>query len=73
MCLSLEPYDVERLKQLCYFTSLLVRVTTWFTLPSLSQAFFTRSLILPTLFFLSANIFGGGTLSRGTYATLCIL
>jgi hypothetical protein len=57
MCLSLEPYDVERLEQLCYFTLRSVLVTTWFTLPSLSQAFFTQSLILPALFFLSANIF----------------
>jgi hypothetical protein len=34
MCLSLEPYDVERLEQLCQFTSRLVLVITWFTLPS---------------------------------------
>jgi hypothetical protein len=39
------------------------------TLP-FSSFFFTQSLIL---FFLSANIFGGDSLSRGTYATLCIL
>jgi hypothetical protein len=38
MCLSLEPYDVEILEQLCHFTSSLVLVITWFTLPSLSQA-----------------------------------
>jgi hypothetical protein len=38
MCLCLEPYDVERLKQLYYFTSRSVLVITWFTLPSLSQA-----------------------------------
>jgi hypothetical protein len=73
MCLSLEPYDVERLEQPCHFTLRSVIVITWFTVPSLSQAFFTQSLILPTLLFLSANIFGGGSLSRDTYATLCIL
>jgi hypothetical protein len=38
MCLSSEPYDVERLEQLCHFTSRPVLVITWFTLPSLSQA-----------------------------------
>jgi hypothetical protein len=70
MCLSLEPYDVERLEQLCHFTSRSVLVITWFTFPSLSQA---QSLILLITLFLSANIFGGGSLSRGTYATLCIL
>jgi hypothetical protein len=38
VCLSLEPYDVERLEQLCYFTLRSVLVITWFTLPYLSQA-----------------------------------
>jgi hypothetical protein len=37
------------------------------------SSFITQSLILPITLFLSANIFGGGSLSRGTYATLCIL
>jgi hypothetical protein len=32
------PYDVERLEQLCHFTSRSVLVITWFTLPSISQA-----------------------------------
>jgi hypothetical protein len=34
MCLSLEPYDVERMEQRCHFTSISVLVITWFTLPS---------------------------------------
>jgi hypothetical protein len=34
MCLSLEPYDVERLEQLCHFTSRSELVIIWFTLPS---------------------------------------
>jgi hypothetical protein len=38
MCLCLEPHDVERLEQLCHFTSRSVLIITWFTLPSLSQA-----------------------------------
>jgi hypothetical protein len=38
MCLSLEPYDVERLEQLYHFTSRSMLVIIWFTLPSLSQA-----------------------------------
>jgi hypothetical protein len=54
MCLSLEPYDVEILEQLCHFTSRSVLVIIWFTLPSLSQAL---SLILSITLFLSANIF----------------
>jgi hypothetical protein len=43
----------------------------YLTFPFLS--FITQSLIIPTLFFLSANIFCGGSLSRGTYATIYIL
>jgi hypothetical protein len=54
MCLSLEQYDVERLEQLCHFTSRSVLVITCFTLPSLSQAL---SLILPITLLLSADIF----------------
>jgi hypothetical protein len=57
MCLSREPYDVERLEQLCHFTSRTVLVITWFTLPSLFTSFITQSLILPVALFLSANIF----------------
>jgi hypothetical protein len=38
MSLNLEPYDVERLDQLCNFASRSVLVITWLTLPSLSQA-----------------------------------
>jgi hypothetical protein len=34
MCLNLEPYDVERLEQLCHFTSRSKLVITWFTLHS---------------------------------------
>jgi hypothetical protein len=34
MCLSLEPYDVERLKQLCHFSSRSELVISWLTLPS---------------------------------------
>jgi hypothetical protein len=34
MCLILEPYDVERLEQLYHYTSRLVLVIAWFTLPS---------------------------------------
>jgi hypothetical protein len=34
MCLCLEPYDVERLEQLCHFSLRSVLVITWFTLPS---------------------------------------
>jgi hypothetical protein len=34
MCLSLEPYDVERLEQLWHFNSRSELVITWFTLPS---------------------------------------
>jgi hypothetical protein len=37
------------------------------------SSFITQSLILQINLFLLANIFGGGSLSRGTYATLCIL
>jgi hypothetical protein len=73
MCLSLEPYDVERLEQRCHFTSRSVLVITWFTLPSLFSSFITQSLILPVTLFLSTNSFYGGSLSRGTYATPCIL
>jgi hypothetical protein len=57
MCLSLEPYDVERLEQRCHFTSRSVLVITWFTLPSIFSSFVTRSLILPVTLFPSANIF----------------
>jgi hypothetical protein len=57
MCLSLGPYDVERLEQRCNFTSRPVLVITWFTLPSLFSSFITQSLILPITLFLSANIF----------------
>jgi hypothetical protein len=53
MCLSLEPYDVESLEQLCHFTSTLELVVTWFTLPSpflklyhsSSQSLFSSRLI----------------------------
>jgi hypothetical protein len=37
------------------------------------SSFITQSLILPITLFLLANIFCGGSLSRGTYATLYIL
>jgi DMSO/TMAO reductase YedYZ heme-binding membrane subunit len=59
MCLSLEPYDVERLEQLYHFTSRSELVITWFTLPYLPlfSSFITQSLILPVTLFLSANIF----------------
>jgi hypothetical protein len=57
MCLNLVPSDVERLEQLCQFTSRSVLVITWFTLPSLLSSFITQSLILPVTLFLSANIF----------------
>jgi hypothetical protein len=57
MCLSLEPYDVERLEQRCHFTSRLVLVITWFALPSLFSSFITESLILPVTLFLLAKIF----------------
>jgi hypothetical protein len=57
MYLSLEPSDVERLEQLCHFTSRSVLVITWFTLPSLFSNFITQSLILPVTLFLLANIF----------------
>jgi hypothetical protein len=57
MCLILEPYDVERLKQWCHFTSRSMLVITWFTLPSLFSSFIAQSLILPVTLFLSANIF----------------
>jgi hypothetical protein len=57
MCLSLEPYDVERLEQRCHFTSRSVLVITWFTLPSLFSSFITQSLILLDTLFLLANIF----------------
>jgi uncharacterized membrane protein len=55
MCLSLEPYDVERLEQRCHFTSRSVLLITWFALPSLFSSFITQSLILPVTLFLSAN------------------
>jgi hypothetical protein len=54
MCLSLEPYDVERLEQRCHFISRSVLVITWFTIPSLLSSFITQSLILPVTLFLSA-------------------
>jgi hypothetical protein len=73
MCLSLEPYDVERIEQQCHFTSRSELIITWFTLPSLFSSFITQSLNLPVTLFLSANNFCGGSLSRGTYATPCIL
>jgi hypothetical protein len=57
MCLSLEPYDVERLEQQCHFTSRSVLVITWFILPSLFSSFITQSLILSVTLFLLANIF----------------
>jgi hypothetical protein len=37
------------------------------------SSFITQSIILPITLFLLANIIGGGSLSRGTYATLYIL
>jgi hypothetical protein len=46
MCLNLEPYGVQRLEQLCHFTSRLVLVITWFTLHPLFSSFITQSLIL---------------------------
>jgi hypothetical protein len=57
MCLSLEPYDVERLEQQCHFTSRSVLVITWFILHSIFSSFITQLLILPITLFLSANIF----------------
>jgi DMSO/TMAO reductase YedYZ heme-binding membrane subunit len=57
LCLSLEAYVVERLEQLCHFTSRSELVITLFTLPSLFSCFITQSLILPVTLFLSANIF----------------
>jgi hypothetical protein len=33
MCLSVEPYDAERLEQLYHFTLRSEIVITWFTLP----------------------------------------
>jgi hypothetical protein len=55
MCLSLEPYDVETLEQLCHFTSrsVLCNHMVYLTFP-FSQAL---SLILRVILFLSANIF----------------
>jgi hypothetical protein len=51
-----------------------VLVITWFALPSLFSSFITQSIILPVTLFLSANnFFCGGSLSRATYATPCIL
>jgi hypothetical protein len=57
MCLSLEPYDVERLEQLCHFTSRSVLVTYGLPYLPLFSSFITQSLILPVTLFLSANIF----------------
>jgi hypothetical protein len=57
MCLSLEPYDVERLEQLCHFTSISVLVITWLPYLPLFSSFITQSLILPVTLFLSADIF----------------
>jgi hypothetical protein len=53
MCLSLEQYDVERLEQLCHFTSRSELVITWFNSPSpflklyysSSQSLFSSRLI----------------------------
>jgi hypothetical protein len=56
MCRSLEPYDVERLEQLCHFTSRSVLVITWFTLPSPFLKLYHSITHPPSLFFLSANI-----------------
>jgi hypothetical protein len=50
MCLSLELYDVERLDQLCHFTSRSVLVITWFTIASLSQALSLNHLSSQSLF-----------------------
>jgi hypothetical protein len=56
MCLSLEPYDVERLEQLCHFTSISVLVITWLPYLPLFSSFITQSIILPITHFLLANI-----------------
>jgi hypothetical protein len=53
MCLSLEPYDVQRLEQWYHFTSRSLLVITWFILPSpflklyhsSSQTLFSSQLI----------------------------
>jgi hypothetical protein len=55
MCLSLKPSDVERLEQLCHFTSRPVLVIIWFTLPSPSLKLYhssSQSLFSPRLIFL---------------------
>jgi hypothetical protein len=57
MCLSLEPYDVERLEQLCHFTSRSMLAITWFTLPSPFLKFYHSITHPPVTLFLSANIF----------------
>jgi hypothetical protein len=57
MCLSLEPYGVERLEQWCHFTSRSVLVITWFILPSIFPSFINQSLILPVTLSVFVNIF----------------
>jgi hypothetical protein len=64
MCLILVPYDVERLEQLCHFTSRSMLVITWFTLPSpflklydsSSQSLFSSRLIFLWWFTLKRNL-----------------
>jgi hypothetical protein len=57
MCLSLEPYDVEKLEQLCHFTLRSALVITGFTLPSPSLKLYHTITHPPSHSFLSANIF----------------
>jgi hypothetical protein len=73
MCLSFEPYDIERLEQLCHFTSGLVLVITWFTLPSLSQALSLNHSSSQSLFSSRLIFLWWFTLKRYLFYTLYIV